>query len=218
MATYIYALTEPDTGEIRYIGKSIRPLGRLADHCNDPSKTHRTNWIQSLLSNGKRPGMVVLEEVADGDRWQDVERAWIARGRSAGWRLTNCTSGGDGVSDLPPESRERIVAAWRGRKHRPESLAKMSISNRGRVHTEDHKRRMGEIMTGRKIAWTDKIARANEKLADEQVREIRFMLSIGESQYALADAYGVHQGTICNIKRGLCYAHVDAFEEQEQTA
>lgn len=47
-----------------------------------------------------------------------------AHGHANKWPLTNATSGGDGVPDLPPETRQRMAQVWIGRKHRPESLKK----------------------------------------------------------------------------------------------
>lgn len=205
----IYALCDPSTGDVRYIGKSIRPRERLADHCNDPEINWRTNWLRSLLAAGQRPILKVLEEVRSGDDWQDAERRWIAYGHEQGWNLTNGTSGGDGAPDLSRESRQRIVDAWSGRKHRPGSLLRIGAASRGRHHTAEHKERMSALMQGRQFSseTRSKISAGVRKLTDEQVSLILGLLDDGVPQSKIARRFGVHQGTISNIKRGrYCWA------------
>ena len=132
---YIYALVDPSTKEIRYIGKTTQPKERLQNQCNDKSVTWRTNWIQSVLKRGERPELVILETLSDDSDWQTVEKEWIARGRKAGWRLTNCTDGGDGVVNLTGPSKDRLLRTWRGRKHTEETKRKIGQASRGRKHT-----------------------------------------------------------------------------------
>lgn len=208
MITYIYGLIDPFTDEIRYIGKSIRPKERLRDHCNDHSDCHRTHWIQRVIAHGRRPKLVILQELSESDDWQQAERDWIAKARESGWPLTNGTDGGDGVPNLCAESKAKIVKAWTGRKHRPESLIRIGAASRGRKKSEASKQVMREKMIGRAITWGDKVSKAVRKLSDDQVREIRAALTGGEKQYVLAERYGVNKGTISNIKRGLFYTDV----------
>jgi DNA-binding transcriptional regulator YiaG len=204
----IYGLIDPETKGIRYIGQSERPAERLTNHCNESTVNHRTNWIKGLLSRDLRPGLVILEMV-DGDKdWCEAERRWIALGKSLGWDLTNGTEGGDGVSGLPEETRARMRKTWLGRKHRPESIAKMSEGRCGRRHSEEHKTKMSRIMKGRTIDWGDKISKAISKLTDDQVREARALLAQGVTQDRIAEKLGVNKGTISNLKRGKFYKHV----------
>jgi hypothetical protein len=206
---FIYALIDPFTDDVRYVGKSIRPKERLTNHCNEQTRTWRTNWIQSVLARGKRPRLRLLEVLDCDDDWQAAERRWIAGLRAQGANLTNCTSGGDGVPDLPPEIRARMRQVWIGRKHSAETRAKIGRASRGRKHTDVWREHMRTLMRGRTIAWNETVRHAVEKLTAEQVREIRAALASHVSQYVLAERYGVHQGTISNIKRGLCYQWVE---------
>lgn len=51
--TFIYALCDPDTEEVRYIGKSNSTRRRYSDHineCRTNRKSHKISWIKSLLS------------------------------------------------------------------------------------------------------------------------------------------------------------------------
>jgi hypothetical protein len=60
---FIYALCEPDDSlTARYIGQTPVPEGRLRQHIETPLKSTR-QWIESLLSRGKRPVMVLLAEI-----------------------------------------------------------------------------------------------------------------------------------------------------------
>jgi hypothetical protein len=212
MPIYIYALIDPFTSEVRYIGKSIRPKERLQNHCNERSHCHRTHWLQSLKAKGARPIQQILQTLPDGAEWQPVERRWIAYGRAVKWPLTNSTDGGDGVPNLSGESKARMAATWRGRKHRPESLTKIGAASRGRVMPETAKQVMREKMQGRVITWGDKISQQVRKLAPDQVREIRARLRRGDKQYVIAADFGVDKGTISNIKRGLFYTDVPDTE------
>ena len=208
MSIFIYGLADPVTGDIRYIGKSIRPNERLTNHCNDHSSCHRTHWIQSLIAKGQRPQLVILQELPDGANWQAIEQQWIAKARSAGWALTNGTDGGDGVVNLCDEARAKMLKTWTGRKHKPESLVKIGAASRGRKKSEASKEVMRQKMRGRDVTWGSKLSRAVRKLTDEQVHEIRKLLASGEKNSVLAKRYGVHRTTITNIKMGYYYSDV----------
>ena len=69
----IYALSHPITNDIRYIGKSKRVKERYKDHLNDNSKTYKVNWIKSLLKNGLKPNLIILEELKEDEDWKIKE-------------------------------------------------------------------------------------------------------------------------------------------------
>jgi DNA-binding CsgD family transcriptional regulator len=204
---FIYALLDPFTEQIRYIGKSVRPKSRLLNHCNDPAVTWRTNWIKSVMAQGRTPMIQILEKLAHADDWQEVERRWIAYGREQGWPLTNCTDGGDGVPNLPPDIRERMRLTWLGRKHRPESLERIGTASRGRHHTDEHKARMSALMSARTFSaeHRSRISAGLVKLSPSQVGEVHSLIADGVPQREIARRLGVHQGTISNVKRGIYY-------------
>lgn len=93
----IYALTDPDTDEVRYVGKARDAKHRLASHYRDARhrKTKVYAWINSLASQSKTVGLRILEEVAESD-WEQRERHWIAYYRTFG-QLTNLADGGNNI-------------------------------------------------------------------------------------------------------------------------
>lgn len=205
---YIYALIDPFTKEIRYIGKSIRPKDRLTNQCNEHSKTWRSNWIQSVLKRGKRPQISILQSLENNEDWQEAEKEWIKKGKEMGWKLTNGTDGGDGLVNPSEEVRQKIIKTWTGRKHSEETKRLIGEKSKGRKHSEESKKHMSKLMKGRKITWGNKLKIANSKLNDKQIDEIRALLKDKVSQYVIADMFNVHQGTISNIKNKKCYEHI----------
>jgi hypothetical protein len=154
---FIYGLIDPFTFKVRYIGKTINLKQRFERQINEQSKTHRCHWIQQLRAKGKKPIQVVLQELNDGDDWQKAEIKWIAIAKKYGWNLVNGTDGGDGVLNVSGEGRARMLATWKGRKHKPETLIKLSERSRGRVKPEKAKDILSQKMRGRKIEWVDKL-------------------------------------------------------------
>lgn len=199
---YIYGLVDPETQEVRYIGKSIRPFERLQNHMNDKSKCHRANWLQGLKRKGMQPELVIFEMIQGARPWQEAERYWIARANALGWPLTNNTSGGDGVPDLPQETRDRMRRVWLGRKHKPETLEKLSAVSKGRRKTEEQKQHMKKLMKGREITWGDTLSKAMRKLSASDIMEIKKRLNSGELVKDLAEEYSVHRTTLSKVKNG----------------
>lgn len=106
---YIYALVDPFSGLVRYIGKSVRPRERLVNQCNERANTHRCHWIQSVLAKGSRPLQVIVAVVPAGGDWQSVERAWIQVARELGWPLVNGTDGDAAYAWLAAVAVERLA-------------------------------------------------------------------------------------------------------------
>lgn len=107
---FIYALKEPDTGEIRYIGKAMDPIFRLNRHIFRAAKNiegnHKNCWIRSLLAKGMKPCLEIIDE-AGLDTWPSVEAAYIQFYKESECNLVNSTNGGEGV-EMTPETRRKI--------------------------------------------------------------------------------------------------------------
>lgn len=120
----IYALCEPDTGRVRYVGASSRGLrrarqhGRLGELLHDT--TRKAAWIVSLLRRGETYRVAIL---VWGIRFGDlrrVESACIAHYRRRGG-LTNETAGG-----YSPVSSTTPLERLRAREEREEDEAWMA--------------------------------------------------------------------------------------------
>lgn len=60
---FIYALVDPFTDRVRYIGRSTNPWGRLSGHCKKPMTAEMREWIRRLYSDhAVRPKLVILEQ------------------------------------------------------------------------------------------------------------------------------------------------------------
>jgi hypothetical protein len=109
MKTFIYALKDPNTNKIRYVGKSNNPIKRLYDHIHSChlTHTHKNNWLQSLLRENKKPTVEILEEV-NSSEWQFYEKYWIHKLKNQGEKLTNIDEGGNGLEKHSFNTKEKM--------------------------------------------------------------------------------------------------------------
>ena len=151
--THIYGLFDQHD-KLRYIGKTVnKPQIRLAEHVSEARKgvrNHRCNWIRKMLSDGAVPSIIEIETV-QGNGCED-ERLWIALFRSLGADLVNATTGGEGAVGCRPnlETRLKMGAARRGRKHTEETKRKIGESHRGWVPSAEVRRKIGAAHLGSK--------------------------------------------------------------------
>lgn len=142
-AFLIYALVDPRTLLVRYVGKSTRGLKRARQHMQ-PSQlqkvAYRSAWLRSLVACGLECTIVVLEHLDNASALVDAECFWIAYGRASGWPLTNLTDGGEGTLGrvVTEETRERIATALKGDANpakRADVRTKIATSARMRVRS-----------------------------------------------------------------------------------
>lgn len=90
MKTQIYVLIDPDTKEVRYVGKTNNPKERLKAHLNKARDkgTHKRNWLNKLRKERKKPLFEIVDEV-DIEKWKEREKHWIDHFISMGCNLVN---------------------------------------------------------------------------------------------------------------------------------
>lgn len=100
MYVKIYALVEPISNEIKYIGKTKQELRkRLSAHIHESktSNTKKNTWIQSLKKKGLKPKIEEIDLVLETE-WEFWEIYWIAQFKTWGFELKNTDGGGKGQS------------------------------------------------------------------------------------------------------------------------
>jgi hypothetical protein len=126
----IYALCDPDTKEIRYIGKANNAKTRFTGHLwySTRRKTPLYSWIRKLESFDKKPLLRILEVVPYSE-WKATEKRLIADYRKTS-RLLNLADGGD----EPYCPREVRVA--NGKKNAAKYFTKESRSANGKKNAK----------------------------------------------------------------------------------
>ncbi len=171
--TTIYALRDPITLEIRYIGKTDQPKVRLRKHVMTGrwERTHKGNWIRSLLAQGLRPLFEVIDTVAQSE-WQAAECAYVLFYKEEGCNLVNSTPGGEGLGagenhpmfgkPQPDEVRAKRSVSMNGKNKGkyPSALARarMSAAQKarevppyfGKKHSDATRAKMSATRKGRK--------------------------------------------------------------------
>lgn len=202
--TFIYVLKEPDTGEIRYVGKSDNPKQRFGLHLRNRGRSHKIHWIQNLLSKGLKPDLEIIDEVSF-EEWEQWEVAWIEYFRELGSQLTNTSPGGGG-SGLLGEKHPMF-----GKHHSESSKQKMSVSANVRQISEEGR----QALRDRKFSSerNEKISRSAKgkpkspahveaarqgrlTLGEIKYQKILQLQSEGKTQTEIGKLFGVGQDAI----------------------
>lgn len=208
---YIYALSDPRTGAVRYVGQTVSaPAVRLKNHLTGArrgyKRSHSACWIVSLLAVGVRPELRVLQE-APVEEIDAAEVAWIAKAPILGWDLVNHhpggRNGGRGLRHRPATiERMREAAKARGNnrtgtRHTPETVEKIKAGNAGRKRTAEqrerirlaHVKRFG-ILEGVTDASRRQIIRKRDDGASLRALAARHALSRRAIERVLAEGLG----------------------------
>ncbi|MEV0220921.1 hypothetical protein [Streptomyces sp. NPDC050704] len=101
----IYGLTDPRTGEVRYVGQTTKPIEvRLAGHLAAPAPLVR-GWIEELAVEGRRPEIAPIREHVPTGELDLAEREEIALHAISG-ALLNVASNAVGNARRRKASRE----------------------------------------------------------------------------------------------------------------
>lgn len=170
MTAYIYALQDPRTYEVRYIGKSVSPKNRLRNHINGQRYAQNwrmRQWIGELRADARRPVLMIVDE-CDLENWQERERHWIKIFREVGSRLCNIESGGNGLHAATYEMRANMRAAAVGKTLTAEHKARIAAAHRGKKRapfSDEWLRNMSNARRGKKKRPMSQEGRRNISLA-----------------------------------------------------
>jgi hypothetical protein len=119
---YIYTLSDPRDGSVRYVGKTIEPKVRFKHHRTNKTRVRFFNskldlWLRELQASSIVPIFSIVEECTDN--WQERERHWISEFRDSGQPILNIHPGGfsgpSGASkseETKRRLRESNLVAW----------------------------------------------------------------------------------------------------------
>jgi hypothetical protein len=111
----IYKILNPDTLEVKYIGKTTEALNRrLNKHIHNRGKTIMSKWCLKYKLLNKRPIIQLIERITF-DKWEEREKYWISYYKNQGYNLLNITEGGD--------------EGCKGYSHTKEAKARISLLN-----------------------------------------------------------------------------------------
>lgn len=156
MTVTIYALLEPESQSVRYVGLTRRPRIRVGQYFRGDGHTkHMRNWLRSLLEKNRKPIFHLLEESDEGMAGAR-ESFWIAKFKGEGANLLNFTTGGERDFTVSEETREKLRAARVGIKFGPMPQSHRDAISRGnkgrpRPYSSAIAKRNNEAMRGRKL-------------------------------------------------------------------
>ncbi len=164
----VYALIDPRSNVIRYIGKSTIGITRAHKHKNpcslrndDKVNPPKAAWIRELINAGTIYGVEVLCESSDAISVALAEREEITRGRAAGLALLNRTGGGERLPGAEPankgkpateEHKAKLRAAWLTRSHTQSEETKRKRSESLKLAYKEKPRAAPSEETRKKIA------------------------------------------------------------------
>lgn len=117
--TFIYALADPETDEVRYVGKADCVKERYASHLREAKtgkQSHKCNWIRQVTAKSQKPKLIVLEEVTQED-WKKAEIYYIDEFRKLGHGLTNIAKGGEGFESGYVQNNLFLMKKYLGKRY-----------------------------------------------------------------------------------------------------
>lgn len=145
--------------DIRYVGMTKYPSAseRFKAHKRAVSKP-RTRPLPVYDWMTKYGDKVTYTTIADSLTLEEayaLERELIVRYRSEGYRLLNCTDGGEGAFNPTPETRQKLSKARLGKPGLPNSpaaRAKISKALKGREFSDEWRQKLSEAKKGKTLS------------------------------------------------------------------
>lgn len=134
----IYKLIDPRDNTVKYIGLTKRALiQRFNGHISNSKKfkkasinksAYKINWINKLIELDLLPIIELIEDGLTSLNVNKREQYWINYYSNLGYKLTNSTSGGEGIMDY---------------KHSKETKALLKLKLTGRTLSNEHRKNIG---------------------------------------------------------------------------
>jgi group I intron endonuclease len=185
----IYKLIDPRDGEIRYVGLTFNSISqRLKSHRNEKSKSHKSNWIKSLRTQGFYPLIEIIETVYSYEDACEREIFWISKMKEEGHNLTNHASGGNKNKKMSEETRLKMS----------ESRKEWCRNNKVTL-TNEKKQQLSKI---RKEIMSDpkqreKLRIANKRYEDSKTQSQKIKDIISQ-KHTIVDKYDKEMNFICS--------------------
>ena len=171
----IYALKDPETGEIKYVGATNNIHKRYQRHCyrDKKPKGPKSLWCNSLINKGLKPILVVLD--AEPENWGLAEDYWIKKHIDT---VLNSQSGGNHKGSTQfDEYKRRIGNGNIGKKRTPEQIKRLSEAHKHQRPSPEQVKRTADKLRGKKRpAYVgEKISKSltGRKLSNDHVEKIR---------------------------------------------
>jgi hypothetical protein len=156
---YVY-LIDYNYNNWYYVGKTSHSIEeRLAGHksnCRKNKTKHHKIWNKAI-NGGNQPDIIVLEEIDNEIELNTLEKWYITYFKSIGTKLTNLTTGGDGLSGhiFSDEHKNKISQNRKGKYNiTQEHINVIKMANTG-PRSEEFKAKIRKIRTGTK--WREDI-------------------------------------------------------------
>jgi hypothetical protein len=108
---YIYILTDPRDGSVKYVGRSINPEQRYQQHLPPAWNTapEKRAWLIELRGLGLKPVITIIDQADNRKEASTKETQWIHRYTNEGALLLNSVSVKQREWQAKMDERARIV-------------------------------------------------------------------------------------------------------------
>lgn len=171
----VYALLDPRTNEIRYIGRTNNIKNRFAAHINraknlkkalNNNNEHLYNWINILLDLDLKPIIKILESDIIEDNINEKEIYWIKYYRNK----TNLVNQNDGGKGFGLNNK-----VWVGKKHSEQTKKKISAGNKGKIISKELIEKLRNLNKGRTFSEETK-KKISKSVLNSFTQEVRYKM------------------------------------------
>lgn len=116
----VYALIDPQTESVMYVGKAKHIGARFRQHYDTRRGTDaKSDWIRRLARTGLKPRITVLERCDTVDAMNAAERKWNQKYKALGQAELNIATGGTSRvgANVPNTPRENWMGIARNARH-----------------------------------------------------------------------------------------------------